>query len=805
MPVTQRLRTSSPQLQSDKPIHPIAGKWQIPAFLMSAVALIVAVVNIKSPERKIGIDEHLARMADLIDRGIFVPVVDLADSLLGWDDLDPQKRAMIELYVARATYGQARRLEPMTEAVATEILQKYETAETSGAGLSGQDQANIATCYERLRQYVAAVAAYEQAVELAPPPALAYRRRIIELSAYPLRIDPVQIDQMLQTFIEKASNNPADLMWAVSRRVETIGENEGWKPARTFLEGFREQFAGTSFEAEYQYLVALTLRGNGEYDAAERMLRDLLNRHTVSDAVYSKAGWLLGQVVMYDGRAQRPQEALAIFRDVIAARVDMPSVVASRVGMGEALAWLYRYDESLKAYREALADLAMVGERQMVNRDVIRTSLTVVAERCRREDRPATALEFMRLATSLVPDDDVETRTSYLYRLGDLLTIVARDVVRQADELSDSEEDQARRRGLLMQARKLFDEAGEAYVNLSWINTLNEERSANAMWRAANLFDEGRNHERAIEVLRAFANERPDADIVPRVLLRLGKSLQALGRYEEAIEAYQRNYAMFPRSPHANASLIPLAECFMALGGASESEAERALLEIVQDSPIFTPEAVEYRDAMFLLGDLYTRRQQWETAIPVLEEALQNYPDDPRVPKAMFLVAESYRQSAMALKNDLLQPEYIGESRRLRSEHTARLEEAAARFRALIEKLEARDESTLDKLQQVYLQDARLYEASCLFELGRYQEALTRYERVAWLYKDKPAALGAYVQVINCYIFLGRTQDARVALNRAQYLTETIPEDAFKAEEAFDSRERWKRYFDWVSEILTAK
>jgi tetratricopeptide (TPR) repeat protein len=337
------------------------------------------------------------------------------------------------------------------------------------------------------------------------------------------------------------------------------------------------------------------------------------------------------------------------------------------------------------------------------------------------------------------------------------------------------------------------------------MSTLNERRSATAMWTAAGLFDEGGNHGRAISVLRAFVRERGDAEIIPRVLLRLGRSLQAEEYFKDAVDAYQRNISSFPRSPHANASLIPLAECFMSLGVDYETEAENALQRIIQNSAIFTPDAPEFRDAMYLLGDLYCRQGRYEEALPILDETLRNYPNDARVSRGMFLAADAYMHSALAIKDELLLPEFVGDIKRLRAELTNRFEEAAERFRTLRERLEQSDEARLGELDRIYLRDARLYEAACHFELGRYKDALALYERAAWIYKDSPASLGAYVQVINCYIFLGRKPDAESALRRAQYLVRSIADEHFQAAGQFESREGWERYFEWVAEILVTE
>jgi tetratricopeptide (TPR) repeat protein len=103
-------------------------------------------------------------------------------------------------------------------------------------------------------------------------------------------------------------------------------------------------------------------------------------------------------------------------------------------------------------------------------------------------------------------------------------------------------------------------------------------------------------------------------------------------------------------------------------------------------------------------------------------------------------------------------------------------------------------------LDKLYLRHARLYLGDCLFSLQRYEEDLKHFERAAWIYKDIPSSLSAYVQIINCHVFLGQVDEARAALRRVQYLVKAIPDDAFGQALAPNSRDEWGEYFNWLDE-----
>jgi tetratricopeptide (TPR) repeat protein len=386
----------------------------------------------------------------------------------------------------------------------------------------------------------------------------------------------------------------------------------------------------------------------------------------------------------------------------------------------------------------------------------------------------------------------------YLDLLGKTREAVAQSLQAEARGLKDSEGDKVKREAIQDEARRLFLSAGEAFVRLAKINTLNDRLASAAAWRAADLFDEAGARERTIELLRTFVTDRPDDSLSPRAWVRLGQSLQSMGRFARAIEAYQECNRRFRRTLEANQSLIPLAECYMRLGPDYTDQAVKTLHMVLNDSQLFTPEAPEFCDAMFMLGDLLNREVRFEEAISTLEEALRRYADDERALRGLYLLADSYRLSAMALKEDAKDARIDGERENMRKEERRRLVRAADLYAQLIARYEEQDENTLSEKHAMYLRHARLFQGDCLFELQRYAEALKIFERAAWIYKDVPSALAAYVQIVNCHVFLGQYEEGEAALRRANYLVKTIPDVAFQSSVVPESREEWKEYFDWI-------
>ncbi|MCB9866606.1 MAG: hypothetical protein H6816_08240, partial [Phycisphaerales bacterium] len=354
----------------------LAGKWQIPAFVLALGLLAGVAVRIKSPDRKIPIAEHLEALAEYDRLGMYAAGCSHAERLLGWPDLSDADRGALTLALARAKFG--RWVAGGEEQGGGEVvIAAYDDVQKLGVALAAQDERHLAEAFHQQRRYELAVKHYNLAAALAPDDALADLRQVIELSIYPLRRPQAETDALLDGFIARAADDPEALLWGLTRRLESLADAGDTQRAAALLEQYADRFDGDALQNEYTFLLALNLRGAGRYDEAERLLRELLNRVALSDPVYPKAGWLLGSVVMFDGRAQRPEEAIAIFRDVIASRADRVYVEASRVSMAEALAAMQRYQEALAAYREVVGEMSRVPFNRLVNPDSVRTSLTV--------------------------------------------------------------------------------------------------------------------------------------------------------------------------------------------------------------------------------------------------------------------------------------------------------------------------------------------------------------------------------------------------------------------------------------------
>ena len=67
-------------------------------------------------------------------------------------------------------------------------------------------------------------------------------------------------------------------------------------------------------------------------------------------------------------------------------------------------------------------------------------------------------------------------------------------------------------------------------------------------------------------------------------------------------------------------------------------------------------------------------------------------------------------------------------------------------------------------------------------------------------YQDDPRCVGAYVQIVNANLALGRTEQAKAANERAKWIVQRLPAGAFTDDSvgAVMPREYWEKWLEWA-------
>ncbi len=772
--------------------------WQVPALLLSGMLLTIAVLRLRPSPVSMPLDEATQFLKAYVDGGVYGPAIDAGWELLHRENEQDteQARAPIRQQLARAMHGQAAKQRRPLAGVGGDIVEQYTLALEHAAPMVAGDFERMGEALEWTGRFGDAVDAYTEVVARSDEPKLDLRRHIYLLVRDKLAAAPGALDAMIESFLRDAGERLPQTLWALHEKLYLLEELGRLAEGTTLLLRKRERFEHTDLFPEFRYLEAFQLYQSGAYDESEALLRTVRNSVSVADDVHAKTGWLLGRVIMHDAGPQRPMEALAFFEDVIQHHGLGPYTTASRVGTAEALAYMQRHRESVNELRTAIEEMAELPPNRLVSRDVLRVSLTLLADALRKAGELGPAVEYSRLAGTLIDWSQQEQAAVTLAQLAQLRSHLAQQLERERVEAVDSPADASDDE----EARRQYRMAGETRLDLARLNVVNEGDAAQNSWQAADDFARAGDRHRAIELFKAFAKERPDHALVARALLRIGQLEQAARRLEAAADAYRECYRRYPRTLDGARALVPLAQCYLGLGPDNLELAERTLHIVLKKSQLFTPEAPEFADALFLLGDTQARRGGFENAVATLEEALDRYPDDPRTVRARYLLADAYRQSGLALKAEVDEVHLPGEIEQIRVEATSRFRQAASLFRRLIELYEKTGSGAPDRLDEIYRRHAYLYEADSYFEMQRYGQALKLYEDAAGMFKDQPAGLAAYVQMINCHVFLGQPEEALAALARVSVLVDDMPQLAFDTSASPETRQDWKRYFQWLSE-----
>ncbi len=797
----------------------VTGKWQIPAVALSLVTLGLSIATYRTPTSKIPFEALRDEIPRLIDGGLYTTAIDVAGKALQAEGLTLRDLAPIYASVGQARILRAERNDARVASIALDAIGDYERATSGEYELTPRDHELIGKAFDWSRQFASALEHYDLALLDDPMSNLDLRRRTIELRADRMGASSEVLHAELSALLADAIGRPDLLIWALDRDVDALVDLGRADDARSAIQSVGMLIEDESRRKWLLVFDAQVLLHMQESDRAEAILRDVLNGLDERDELFARATWLLGRTVLGVGSPERPQEAITFFERVLSAERGVYGT-ASRVGMAEALIQLQRFDEAADLYDEALREMRDLPPHRHINPVVIESSLLMTSRNLRAGGLFPQALRFARFALDVRMGRSTERRAMLLEHLADSLAAAARAEIVAHREISatddpasgDGTDNEVLAAGVEVggdqdgehsgpvpdSARKLLLEAASTMREVAMLYTLPLDRRMAASWRAAQLSQESTDLEATADAMESFAFAYSESPYVSRALRYRGRALQSLGRFEEAIDAYRENIRRFTRTPDAGSSLIPLARCLIALGPDYAGRAEKALAAILENSEVFTPEAQEFSDALFLLGDLLNRSGEFERAVPVLEEAMARYPDDSRAVRARFLLADCYRQSGVALQEDFRNASFTAERERIVTEQRDRLRKAAELFDETIDAFELRNESLLSPLDTVYLRHARLYLGDCHFELGEYDRALVRYERAAWIYKGTATALAAYVQIINSHFFSGNAPEAAAAVRRALYLVETMPDSAFEDGVRMESRDDWRDYFEWV-------
>jgi TolA-binding protein len=432
-----------------------------------------------------------------------------------------------------------------------------------------------------------------------------------------------------------------------------------------------------------------------------------------------------------------------------------PEAPAAALGLAEAYLAQRRFDKVLAVLTDVAHKVRKPGEWDNPLADLGRAR--DVFERAVRECRAAGEFERALQLASAYERLAVPVRAQVLR--GELAAEWAQRRREKARGL-----DAERRRKEEQAARDLLSQAGEAFAQAARQSGSSPELAGRYLWTSATHYRTCGDDNRAAEQLKRFLALKPappEAQL-GEACYRLGEAYERLRRQADARSAYARCLEYQEWTRFAYLARYRLAE-FALEAGELDNASEILTQNLRELRWGGDPEALE--KTLFALGGLLYRRREYRQAARRLEEALGRFGDNPAALKARYQLADSYRQIAAQENQSFLLGESMAPQTRghFQSEHRRWLEKAAAEFATLGGLLRKAKEGA-DGLTREQRTQVPFIEADCLFNLGKYAEALALYEELAKLHNGRPEGIRALGGAVKCHAGLWQADKVRQRL-----------------------------------------
>ncbi len=372
--------------------------------------------------------------------------------------------------------------------------------------------------------------------------------------------------------------------------------------------------------------------------------------------------------------------------------------------------------------------------------------------------------------------------------------------------------------GQLAEAEQHFRQAGQIYKHLSQLHFSQKDYTDN-LWLSAENYLLAHDNRRGADVIRTYLQYEPRRRR-PRALTLLGEALLALGDIPAARQHFEQCIAAYPKDPDSYRARIGAANAALELG--QLPEAERLLADNLES---LTPNSAEWRDSLFLLGEILhrkgteiltrsrddranalldeTARRNAERALQqadaILEEAITRltlavlrYPADPRNLRSRYLIADSFRHRSKLPQWKLGFETITSRQNELEGRKRANLDAAYQHYNQLVEDLDRKqDAGELSPIEKNVQRNCYFIRAHTLYDLDRFQDALAAYSTATNRYASEPASLEAYEQIAACYRHLGDPAKARGTLEHAKIVIANLPTNVDYSRTTRYTRDEW--------------
>jgi tetratricopeptide (TPR) repeat protein len=288
----------------------------------------------------------------------------------------------------------------------------------------------------------------------------------------------------------------------------------------------------------------------------------------------------------------------------------------------------------------------------------------------------------------------------------------------------------------LKAARDAFRQAADAHAAAAERAASPSEQSEH-VWKAAESYFQGEEFEQAASCFARFLEANPTSDRQGEGWYFLAQSARQLHNAKAADNAFKRCIAFPGRYQYR-------ARYHLALAQIQEGYTDKAAELLTENLEAFRRgqetelDHEAYEKSLFSLGKLLYERKNYRGVVQNLEFALGRFPANPEATRARYQLADAYRQLAdQSHQTHLIRDNMSPDAKEHYSQqHLEYLKKAAEQFQELEEFLQTPEaRGHLKPEEQIRVP---LNYADCLFYLGRYDDALEMFNRLAARYSGQP-------------------------------------------------------------------
>ena len=536
------------------------------------------------------------------------------------------------------------------------------------------------------------------------------------------------------------------------------------------------------------------LQARQKYEAAIRALREAQGADTLGTQATRKSMYLIGVCYMElgDDRA-----ALALFARTRTLHADTPEGFAAGLQEAELSRRLGRDEDALLGYRRILG--AVTDPENFSNPWIALDELRFRMLDAYQHYVGTQNFEIcLQLTRSFYP---LFSREQTLALAAEVHRSWGRSLLSQAEQLSPEKAQTSRHLG-----RAQLRTAGSVYARLARL-LLATRQYPDELWNSAQCYLQGQDYTHAIRVLQEYLQNEPYRRH-PEALVQLGEAYLSLGRADEASEHFEECIESYPHDVAAYRARLLDSRTHLEQGNLEEAE---KLLEKNLVGELLTPEAPEWRDSLFALGELLYVDHRYEEAIDHLDKFVRRYAPEgsqtlkaskDTVLQARYLTADAYRRSAREIEEKLAEePSQTGRvvyARRIHELYTAALDG----YRRIWTQLKDRQDTIeLAPLEKSVLRNCYFAIGDVEFAMKQYEAAIKTYSTATDRYQNEPEVLEAFVQIAHAYRKLDEPVKARAALEQAKVVLARMRSEQPFIETTNYDRQQWEQRLDWLSNL----